>query len=76
VVITDLGMPHVDGRTVASAVHAAAPDTAIIMLTGWGQRLVAAGEIPPGVTSVLSKPPKLAELRQLLADLAGERRET
>jgi signal transduction histidine kinase/ActR/RegA family two-component response regulator len=72
VVITDLGMPHVDGRAVAAAVHAAAPATVIIMLTGWGQRLVAAGDIPPGVTTVMSKPPKLAELRQLLAELAGE----
>ena len=74
VVITDLGMPHIDGRAVAAAVHAAAPDTAIIMLTGWGHRLVAAGDIPPGVSRVLGKPPKLAELRQLLAELAGEQR--
>ncbi len=72
VVITDLGMPHVDGRAVAAAISAAAPATAIIMLTGWGQRLVATGEIPPGVNIVMSKPPKLAELRQWLAELAGE----
>ena len=40
VVITDLGMPHVDGRRVASAVKAASPSTPVILLTGWGQRLV------------------------------------
>jgi signal transduction histidine kinase/ActR/RegA family two-component response regulator len=73
VVITDLGMPHVDGRAVAAAIHAAAPETAIILLTGWGQRLVASGDIPPGVSVVMTKPPKLAELRQWLAELAGER---
>jgi signal transduction histidine kinase/ActR/RegA family two-component response regulator len=73
VVITDLGMPHVDGRAVAAAISAAAPGTAIIMLTGWGQRLAAAGDVPPGVSVVLSKPPKLAELRQWLADLTSER---
>ncbi len=73
VVITDLGMPHVDGRAVAAAIHAIAPATAIIMLTGWGQRLVASGDIPPGVSVVMSKPPKLAELRQWLAEFAGER---
>jgi CheY-like chemotaxis protein len=72
VVITDLGMPHVDGRAVVAAIKAAAPATAIIMLTGWGQRLVASGEIPPGVAHVLSKPPKLAELRQCLAVFSGE----
>ena len=71
VVITDLGMPHVDGRAVAAAISAAAPGTAIIMLTGWGQRLVASGDIPPGVSVVLSKPPKIAELRQSLAEIIG-----
>jgi CheY-like chemotaxis protein/anti-sigma regulatory factor (Ser/Thr protein kinase) len=75
VVITDLGMPHVDGRAVAAAISAAAPGTAIIMLTGWGQRLVASGDIPAGVSVVMSKPPKLAELRQWLAEFAGERTE-
>jgi hypothetical protein len=45
------------------------------MLTGWGQRLVASGDIPPGVSVVMSKPPKLADLRQWLAEFAGERTE-
>ncbi len=72
VVITDLGMPHLDGRAVAAAIKAAAPPTFIIMLTGWGQRLVASGEIPTEVVAVLSKPPKLTELRQVLADCTGE----
>ncbi|HEY0724329.1 MAG TPA: ATP-binding protein, partial [Pyrinomonadaceae bacterium] len=41
VVITDLGMPYVDGRKVASAIKVLSPSTPVIMLTGWGQRLVA-----------------------------------
>jgi DNA-binding NarL/FixJ family response regulator len=69
VVITDLGMPHVDGRAVAAAVKAAAPDTAILMLTGWGQRLMGTGDVPPEVMAVLSKPPRINELRQKLADI-------
>jgi CheY-like chemotaxis protein len=72
VVITDLGMPHVDGRAVAAAVKAAAPGTVIIMLTGWGQRLVATGDIPEGVSAVLSKPPKMVELRQCIAEGLGD----
>jgi signal transduction histidine kinase/ActR/RegA family two-component response regulator len=72
VVITDLGMPHFDGRAVAAAIASAAPGTPIIMLTGWGQRLAATGEIPPEVASVLSKPPRLAELREKLAECIGE----
>ena len=67
VVITDLGMPYVDGRKVSSAVKAAAPETILLMLTGWGQRLVADGDIPTHVDRVLSKPPKLRELRDALA---------
>jgi signal transduction histidine kinase len=71
VVITDLGMPHVDGRVVAAAIKAAAPTTAILMLTGWGQRLLGMGDVPPEVHAVLSKPPRLAELRQKLAEITG-----
>jgi signal transduction histidine kinase len=67
VVITDLGMPYVDGRKVSSAVKTAVPGTVVLMLTGWGQRLVADGDVPPHVDRVLSKPPKLRELREALA---------
>lgn len=66
-VLTDLGMPHVDGRQVASAVKEVSPSTPVVMLTGWGQRLVAEGDIPPHVDRVLSKPPKLRQLREMLA---------
>jgi PAS domain S-box-containing protein len=66
-VITDLGMPYVDGRQVASAIKTASPSTRIILLTGWGQRLVEEGDIPQHVDCVLSKPPKLRELRGALA---------
>ncbi|HXC60754.1 MAG TPA: PAS domain S-box protein [Steroidobacteraceae bacterium] len=69
VVITDLGMPYVDGRKVSGAIKAAAPETSIVLLTGWGQRLVAEGDIPPHTDRVLSKPAKLRELREVLASL-------
>ena len=68
VVITDLGMPHVDGRKVASTIKASVPTTVVLMLTGWGRRLVAEGDIPPGVDEVLSKPPKLVDVRAALAN--------
>lgn len=68
-VITDLGMPHVDGRKVAAAIKALSADVPVIMLTGWGRRMVADGEIPPHVDRVLAKPPRLRELRQTLAQL-------
>jgi signal transduction histidine kinase/CHASE3 domain sensor protein/ActR/RegA family two-component response regulator len=71
VVITDLGMPHVDGRQVAAAVKATCPDTRVLLLTGWGRRLVEEGEVPAHVDQVLSKPPRLRELRAALAARPG-----
>ena len=70
-VITDLGMPYVDGRQVAQAIKAISGTTPIILLTGWGQRLVAEGDIPAHVDRVLGKPPKLRELRRAFVELTA-----
>lgn len=67
-VITDLGMPRTDGRRVAAAVKERQPTTPVVMLTGWGRGLVG-DSIPPHVDRVLSKPPKLLEVRAALAEL-------
>ena len=66
VVITDLGMPYVDGSKVAAAIKEISRLTPVILLTGWGQRLVADGTPPPYVDTILSKPPRLNELRKAL----------
>lgn len=68
-VITDLGMPYVDGRKVAAAVKTVSPTTPVVLLTGWGQRLKDDGEVPLHVDRVLNKPPTLDELRLAVADL-------
>jgi CheY-like chemotaxis protein len=67
VVVTDLGMPHVDGRQVAREIKTVSAKTPVILLTGWGRRLVAEGEVPAHVDCVLDKPPKIRELRAALA---------
>jgi CheY-like chemotaxis protein len=66
-VMTDLGMPLVDGGKVAAFVKRASPSTPVLLLTGWGQRLLAECDIPAHVDQVLCKPPKLTELRAALA---------
>ncbi|HEV8366429.1 MAG TPA: ATP-binding protein [Pyrinomonadaceae bacterium] len=71
VVITDLGMPYIDGRQVAGAIKKISPATPVILFTGWGQRLVADGDIPHHVDRVLSKPPKLSQLREVLANVCS-----
>jgi signal transduction histidine kinase/ActR/RegA family two-component response regulator len=73
VVITDLGMPYVDGRKVAARIRQLSGQVPIIMLTGWGHRLIASDDIPEHVTRVLSKPPKMAELRSTLAEVVQGR---
>jgi CheY-like chemotaxis protein len=68
-VITDLGMPTVDGRTVMAAIRAAAPTIPIILLTGWGLRLTPESDVSKLADRVLSKPPQISELRQALEAL-------
>ena len=62
-VLTDLSMPGVDGRQVAHAVKSISPATPVILLTGWGAQT----QDPSGVDHVLSKPPRLQELRAVLS---------
>jgi signal transduction histidine kinase/CheY-like chemotaxis protein len=71
IVVTDLGMPYVDGRRVAAAIKEASPNTPVILLTGWGKRLLAENDVPAHVDRVLSKPPRLAEVREALAELTA-----
>jgi DNA-binding response OmpR family regulator len=72
VVITDLGMPHVDGRQVAATIKELSATTPVILLTGWGQRMIAENDTPPHVDKVLSKPPRLRELRAAIAELCTD----
>lgn len=67
VVLTDLGMPYVDGREVARSVKAESPQTPVILVTGWGGQLQAEGDIPAGVDAVLGKPIRMKDLRRVLA---------
>ena len=66
VVITDLGMPNLDGRKVAGAIKGLSPSTPVILLTGWGQRLIDEQDVPAHVDRVLNKPPHLSQLREAL----------
>jgi signal transduction histidine kinase/ActR/RegA family two-component response regulator len=65
-VITDLGMPYVDGREVASAVKRESPKTPVVLLTGWGAQIHTEGEMPADVDYVASKPATMNQLRQAL----------
>jgi CheY-like chemotaxis protein/two-component sensor histidine kinase len=66
VVITDLGMPQMDGYQVARTIKAEAPHTPIIMMTGWGTTIREDGETNPEVDAIIGKPPRMQELNDLL----------
>jgi len=74
VVITDLGMPHMNGNQVAGAIKAMSPSTPVVLLTGWGQRLRKGdeqdGDTDSNVDMVLPKPPQLDDLRAALTRLS------
>ncbi len=72
IVITDLGMPYLDGRQVAKTLKREAPATPIIMLTGWGAFMKEDGETPPQVDGILSKPPRSRELREAMHRLTAK----
>lgn len=67
VVITDLGMPRIDGNAVATGVKSMSPNTPVIMLTGWGRRMQEDGVLPAGVDHLLGKPARMSSLREALA---------
>jgi len=66
-VLTDLGMPGLDGRHVAKRIKAESPGTPVIMLTGWGVMLDERDENVERVDAILSKPPRINELVETLA---------
>ena len=73
-VITDRAMPEVGGDQLAAMVKEVSPDTPIILLTGFGDLMNAAGEKPDGVDMVVKKPIRLATLREVLSKMTDPTR--
>lgn len=70
-IITDLGMPDIDGQQVARTIKAESPGTPVIMMTGWGSVMKEDGEVVSGVDAVVGKPPRIGELNSLLLKLTA-----
>jgi signal transduction histidine kinase/ActR/RegA family two-component response regulator len=67
VVLTDLGMPEMNGFQFVAALRAAGLDTPCILVTGWGHE-VSDGELRrSGAQAVLPKPFSATQLRDVLA---------
>jgi CheY-like chemotaxis protein len=65
-VVTDRAMPEMGGDQLAATIERSAPDTPVIMLTGFGDLMVARGEHPAGVDAVVGKPVTLDALTQAI----------
>jgi PAS domain S-box-containing protein len=70
-VITDRAMPKLNGDGLAAAIKATMSDTPVILLTGFGDFMNAANELPSGVNRVISKPLSFDTLQKTIADVMG-----
>ena len=68
-VVTDLAMPDMSGDSLAAAIKRVAPQMPIIMLTGFGDLMEAAGETPAGVDRLVPKPFTRDSLQEAMAKL-------
>ncbi len=71
-VITDLGMPRMDGLTVARNIKAISPETPVVLLSGWGFR-IRHEEVRDVIDAVMTKPATHQQLRRVLNQVWNKR---
>jgi CheY-like chemotaxis protein len=76
VVVTDIGLPDIDGYEVAEKIHAApwGRRTVLVAVTGWGQDSDKQRAFSAGFSHHLTKPIDTDALELLLQSLAAELR--
>ena len=74
-VITDRAMPVVNGDEIAAEIMKCRPGTPVIMLTGFGDIMKDCGELPVGVTSIITKPVTPNYLRCVISQVMNEGRD-
>jgi CheY-like chemotaxis protein len=70
-VITDSGMPDLDGHQVARDIKAQSPSMQVVRLTGWGTAMKEDGETAPEVNALLGKPTRIPESNSVLLRLTS-----
>jgi signal transduction histidine kinase len=73
-VITDFGMPKLNGQQVAELVSQHNPDIPVILLTGWGEQVQHGKALPSNICHVLAKPITIEQLKQTLLHLQQNRK--
>jgi CheY-like chemotaxis protein len=70
-VVTDLGMPQMNGWEVARALKRARPGLPVVLLTGWQEAAPTSQAEPSQVDRILGKPVRLEVLQQVIAELTA-----
>jgi DNA-binding NtrC family response regulator len=75
VVVTDFNLPGMKGDELAGLIKERWPHTAVMMLSGSAEILLASGRALPGVDALMGKPFNLTEFREKIARLLEEESE-
>jgi CheY-like chemotaxis protein len=70
IVLTDLGMPEMNGWELAARIKARHPMLPVVLLTGWHDQALAEPAASQAVDRVVEKPFRLEVLRKTITDLA------
>jgi signal transduction histidine kinase/ActR/RegA family two-component response regulator len=73
IVFTDLGMPGVTGWDIAREAKSRAPDSFVVLVTGWGVQLDAENARAQGVDFLLGKPFTVEDVEGALKKIRGLR---
>lgn len=66
-------MPGMNGVQLAGAIKECSPKTKVILLTGFGEEMMAAGGCPAGVDMVVGKPVSHENLRNAIFQTMASR---
>ena len=70
-VLTDRAMPEMNGDQFAKEVKSVRPEQRLILLTGFGDLMNGAGDLPEGVDLVVGKPFTMGALRDAIAKVCA-----
>ena len=71
VLVTDLGMPGINGIELAARASAVCPGLAVVLMTAWAVDF--ASEKPPGIGSVVAKPATMGAISQAVEEAVRPR---
>ena len=71
--LTDIGLPGLDGRQLADAARLARPDLKILFMTGYAQKATIADGLPAAGMGLITKPFGLDALARRVGEMMAAR---